>query len=157
VNGTCTCCGKPTSELSVRAGLPDAMLSLPQHVRDAFGDPYTADTLPAEQDGRAYIRALLRIPLTGKHPEMLYCLWVEASENDVRHAMDVWNDDDEYAKVSMHGYLANRVASYGLLGADLTIAVRDPSQLPYIDSSSDRTLTSILTEPQPYEMAVPVI
>jgi hypothetical protein len=152
---TCTCCGKPTNDLSVRMGYPDALLDYVRQHGDPGGDPYSADTMPALEDGRAYIRALLHIPLIGKHPEMLYCVWVEASEKDVKHAMDVW-DDAEYASVSMHGYLANTIPGYGCLGAQVHIGVRDVSQLPHIESARHKVLARILTEPQPYEAAVPI-
>jgi hypothetical protein len=154
----CPCCGEAAAiPLQPRAGWPDALLSLPQAVRDMLGDPYTADTLPSPEDGRAWIRALLTIPLIGKHPEMVYCIWIDADEADVLQAMDVWNDDDAYAKVSMHGHLANAIEPWGLLGAEVTIGVRKPSELPHIESSPDRTLARILTEAQPYETALPVI
>jgi hypothetical protein len=151
---TCTCCGKPTDGLSVRMGYPDALLDYYERHGDDH-DPYSEDTMPSPDPGRAYIRALLHIPLIGKHPEMLYCVWVEASEKDVKHAMDVW-DDREYASVSMHGFLANTIPGYGCLGAQVHIGVRDISQLPHIEAARHKVLARILTEPQPYEAAVPI-
>jgi hypothetical protein len=152
---TCTCCGKPTNDpTSARFGLPDALLAMPESLRREIGDTWNDDTLPSPVDGRAYIRALLHIPLIGKHPEMLWCVWVEASEKDVKHAMDVW-DTRDYADVSMHGYLANTIPGYGCLGAQVHIGVRDISQLPHIEAARHKVLNRILTEPQPYEAAVP--
>jgi hypothetical protein len=150
---TCTCCGKPTNGLSARMGYPDTLVDYFRQHGDKL-DPYSADTMPSLTPGRAYIRALLHIPLIGKHPEMLYCVWVEAAEKAVRHAMDVW-DDREYADLSMHGYLANAIPGYGCLGAQVHIGVRDISQLPHIEAARHKALARILTEPQPYEVAVP--
>ena len=80
---------------------------------------------------------------------------IDAAEKDVMHAMKVWNDR-EYADLSIHGYLANTIPMYGCLGAQVHIGVRDVSQLPHVEAARHRVLARILTEPQPYEAAVPV-
>jgi hypothetical protein len=141
--------------LSVRAGLPDELLPDRAAICEMFGDPYRQNFLPSADNDHFHIRALLRIPLIGKHPDMLYCIWVKVDGGTASYARAVWNDDSRYRKLTFTGRLANGVAPWGMLGAEVTAAVRDVGQLPHIESSPDRTLTRVLTEPQPYETAVP--
>lgn len=146
----CPCCGTPLDGLSVRAGVPDALIGQPL---PPGTDPYEENVIPL-RPGECYVRALLEIPLCGTQ-SMQYCLWLHADDEVVRHAWETWNDDAAYAELSFTARLANRIEPWGLLGAEVTARVTDVSELPHITASADPVLARVLSEPQPYEVAVP--
>ena len=148
---TCSDCGGPAG-LSGRLGLPDGVD--PARIPPGI-DPYQENFMPLTR-GECYMRALVRIPLVGKHPEMLYCVWLRASDADVRHVADVmWDDEPAYSRLTVRAVLANALPGLGFLGAQVTARVRDVAELPYVEESEDAGLARVLTEPQPYETAVP--
>jgi hypothetical protein len=148
---SCAVCGGDAGPLSVRFGVPGALTG------HSLDDARAYDASMMEHpEGQWYIRALLYIPLTGGH-EMLYCVWVQVAGDVGRKLHETWDDDETYAGLRFIGTLANPLPGYGLFGAEVVAAVGDPENLPRIESSADPVLGRIMTEPQPYETAVPAM
>ena len=51
----------------------------------------------------------------------------------------------------LDGVVANEVQPWGLLRAPVRAVVRDPEQVPYLDSSEHVELTRVLREEWPHE------
>jgi hypothetical protein len=149
---TCQCCGAPTGGLSIRLGEPDD----PDHGPWPDGlNPYRAEC-SFRGVGNEYFRALLEIRLCGKHT-LLYCVWVRTDDVNGRKCRGAWWEPDIYAGLRFTGRMASRIGPWGLLGAEVAVAVRDPATLPRIESSPDPVMNRVLRDAWPYETAVPVL
>jgi len=92
----------------------------------------------------AFVRVLLLIQLTGQHT-LTYGLWLAIHPTDLQSTFAAWWEPN-YQDLRLTGWLGNAVQPWGLLGAPVVAVVRDPNNTPYCESSSDETLSRVLTE-----------
>jgi hypothetical protein len=64
---------------------------------------------------------------------------------------EIW-ETDAYAQLVLEGSLANGIPPWGdvVLGAPAPATVRNPSAFPYVSSSSNKTLHSVLEAEWPH-------
>ena len=96
----------------------------------------------------AFIRALLPVRLTGGHV-VTYGVWAAIGPRELQRVFAVWWQP-EYQDLRLDGCLANSIPPWGLLGAPVSLAVRDPQQAPYCASSPDSRLSRVLSEQWPH-------
>ncbi|MHA6761845.1 DUF2199 domain-containing protein [Streptacidiphilus sp. PAMC 29251] len=141
----CACCGAPTPDdkrIDVRFGLPDAVLGSGESSRR---HPHGLQALLATDNLGSFIRCLLPIGLTGDI-ELVIGTWLRISDADLALARDVW-EEPAYGDLVLHGSLANSIRPWGdeLLGAPVTIAVRERHEIPYATASEHPVVSRILT------------
>ncbi len=144
----CECCGEPTDDVhrNLRFRLPEAVLRTPGQERAPGSwmtnpDPMRAVLMAVPAIG-SFIRALLPVRLTKGH-QVTYGVWVEIDGFDFRTACDAWFTPD-YARLRLHGTLANVIEPWSVLGAPVTIAVGDPDHLPMCVASENTSLEGAL-------------
>lgn len=137
-----------TLDIHLRMRLPEAVLSIrwreksrSVHLNDP--DPTQASMIRVD-DGSCYLRALLVVNLRDGRA-VTYGLWVEVSREDLRRANEVW-DEPTYADLTLTAHIANHIEPWGLLGAEVNIAVRSIDEAPYCVASSDDALAGVLTQ-----------
>jgi hypothetical protein len=115
------------------------------------GKTWGNDVLLQVQGVGAFVRVLLPIHLTGGYT-ITVGTWLGVHPDDLRRAWEVWWEP-EYAALRFEGYLANAVPPWGedVLARPATAGVRDENQAPYISSSEDRLLSSVLQDEWPHE------
>lgn len=91
----------------------------------------------------AFVRALLPVRLSGGY-SVTFGVWVAINPREIRRVFDVWWAP-EYEQLVLEGYIANDVMPWGLLGAPVTLRVRDVDQTPYCDSSDEGRLSHVLS------------
>jgi hypothetical protein len=157
----CRLCGRPVDDHDqhVRFTLPDPVLADP-----VFADPggesipevWMSHPTPHESvlmrsaPAGAFMRALLPIRLVGGHT-LTYGVWLGIHLDDLRKVRAVWWEP-QYRDLRVTGRLANAIAPWGLLGAPVEAAVRDPDQTPYCDRSDDPDLQSVLHDEWPHDV-----
>jgi hypothetical protein len=150
----CAQCGRvlDAQDRHVRFGLPDPVLDrsragLPDGTWMNHADPRTSVMMQVPTLG-AFVRALLPVRLTGGHI-VTYGVWVGIDPRDMQRAFAVWCQP-EYTGLVLKGVLANALQPWGLLGAPVSLVVRDPDQTPYCAESPDPLLSRVLTEQWPH-------
>jgi hypothetical protein len=68
------------------------------------------------------------VKLSGGY-SVTFGFWVAIDPGQPRHLFDVWWTH-EYERLALEGYLANEVMPWGLLGAPISLRVRDRSHTP---------------------------
>jgi len=151
----CESCGRAVDEHDrhIRYGLPDPVLHaadppVPEVTWMSHADAGTSVMMQVDGLG-AFVRALLPVRLTGGYA-VTYGLWIAIHPDDLLHAFEVWWAP-EYAQLRLHGRLAHDVPPWPTLGAEVEIAVTDPDVLPYCVTSSDSTLSRVLSEEWEHE------
>ncbi|MEU4533845.1 DUF2199 domain-containing protein [Streptosporangium sp. NPDC023825] len=139
---TCSCCGTQlsgTDQIDVRFGLPDVALEVAETARH----PVNPGLLRVDGHG-CFARCLLPVRLSGGVTLMLGT-WIRISEDDLERAHSLW-DEPAYAGLVFSGTLANAIEPWGqdVMGADLTVVVRDVDEIPYVDASSHPLLSRVL-------------
>ena len=96
---------------------------------------------------RFFVRALLPVRLSDGH-EFHFGVWLETPQETARELATSW-ERPEYATMRFTAALANSVPPWNdaILGARCVASVRHREQLPYIESSSDPNLQSVLSTP----------
>lgn len=135
----CSCRGEPIPEgqVALRMLLPEVALDLPSSSYVYSEDePIRSDWLMARVAGveRYFTRVLLPVHCTE------ICVWLETDEATQRAMGAVWNKPKEYMKLRAPDQLANAVAPRGdaVLGAEVTVARREPGHLPYSPQAPTR-------------------
>jgi hypothetical protein len=95
-------------------------------------------------DVGTYVRALVPVALTGGHT-VTFGVWLLVTPDDLQRAASVWTGP-EYAGLTLDGWLANSLPGWGLLGTEVTAAVRKRQHTPYCVDSPDRVLAAVLTQ-----------
>ena len=140
-------CGDPCEPLEVRYGLPDALFVLPEE--DRAGRTKLGGDFVSLDDSRFFVRALLPLPIEGRGTWDV-ATWCEIAPSDFEMLHEVWNEPEDYARFSCPGTLANDcsdIEEEGYLGAAVEIGIRDPEQLPIIESSDQVSLATRLSTP----------
>jgi hypothetical protein len=96
-----------------------------------------------------FVRSLVPVQLSGGHL-VTYGVWIEADEEAVQHAHSEWNAAT-YSDLVIQGRLANKLAPWGLYGAEVTARPRETNEIPYVSSSSDLSMQAVLNEVWPHE------
>ena len=96
-----------------------------------------------------FVRALLPVRLSDGH-EFHFGVWLETSEENFRKLRTNW-ERLEYSTMRFEAKLANSVPPWNdtVLAAACVAGVRDPNQLPYIESSSSPRLALVMATPWP--------
>lgn len=147
---SCAVCGHATHDRdrNIRFRLPDPVLQV-AHGDELDGlwksepDPNRAVMMMAPNLG-GFLRALLPVHLTGGDT-VTFGVWVGVHPDDLKRAYDLWWDP-EYASLKVSGRLANALPSWSVFAAPVELEVVDPDATPYVVSSSDPTLSSVLTD-----------
>jgi hypothetical protein len=151
----CEFCGRAVDahDRQVRFRLPDPVLTTPAQEK-APGAWMSHDS--AERSVMmqipplgAFVRALLPVSLTGGYA-VTYGVWVGIDPRELQRAFAVWWEP-EYENLRLDGVLANAIQPWGLLGAAVSLDVRDPQYTPYCSSSPDPRLSRVLTEQWPHD------
>lgn len=100
----------------------------------------------------SFVRALLPVGLTGGY-QLTFGLWLCVSDEDFQRAFHEWWAPT-YADLVLDGVIANDVPPWGLLERPARAIVRDPNQVPYVDSSEDFDLSRVLREEWPHEAVI---
>jgi hypothetical protein len=152
----CPTCGRamPEHDRHVRFQLPDPVLSSPEQHRVAGAwlsheDPNSSVMMQIPQLG-AFIRALLPVTLTEGYT-VTFGVWVGIRPEDLQRAYSIWWSP-EYATLQLDGFLANRIAPWDVLGAPVTLAVKDPEQAPYCVGSPHPDLSAVLHQQWPHDI-----
>jgi len=159
--GGCPTCGRPLDLHSpdYRFTLPDPVLALPEREKTegtwmSHADAGSSVMMQVPNCG-AFVRALLPVRLTDGHSAM-FGLWIGVPPDSLQHAARIWWEPD-YVDLTLDGLLANDLPLWGLLGAPVRAAVRDPDHTPYCESSSDPELTNVLTKEWPHAQVLEAI
>ena len=126
--------------------LPDAILAIPAEDRKkrvgAGGTAFMQLDLR-----RFFVRALLPVRLSDGH-EFHFGVWLETPEETAKELWYHW-DRPGYLGIKFEATLANAVPPWGesLLGSRCAAGPRVRDQLPYVESSSDFKLQSVLSTP----------
>ena len=144
----CPCCGNDISsvEREIKLELPDAVLRIAPAERKnrvgAGGSSFMQLDLQ-----HFFVRALLPVRLSDGH-EFHFGVWLETTEATAKHLWDNW-DLPGYSQMKFHAALANAVPPWNeaVFGAPCIAVVRDAHQLPYVESSTDAALASVLSTP----------
>lgn len=148
----CPTCGRQLDAHNrhVRFQLPDPVLDVPADERAAR--TWGNDVLTQVEGVGAFVRALLPIRLGGGHT-LTYGLWLEVHPDDLRRAFTSWLSPS-YVDLVLDGLVANDVAPWGLLGKPTRAVVRDPDEVPYLDSSTDEVLNKVLNDEWPHDVVL---
>jgi len=151
----CGLCGRPVEShhRNIRFLLPEPVLATPAWEKEPgawlSGDsPETSVMMQVPSVG-AFVRALLPVSLTGGYA-VTYGVWVGIDPQELQRAFAVWFEP-EYQDLRLDGLLANSIQPWGLLGAPVSLAVRDPEHTPYCSDTTDLQLSRVLTEQWPHE------
>lgn len=151
----CGMCGRPVDEHDrhVRFRLPEPVLSSRGQEKApgswlSHDSPETSVMMQVPSIG-AFVRALLPVSLTGGHT-VTYGVWVAVDPRELQRAFAVWWEP-AYTDLRLDGALANVIQPWGLLGAPVNLAVRDPGQAPYCSASQDPELFRVLNDQWPHE------
>jgi hypothetical protein len=151
----CGMCGRPLDahDRNVRFRLPEPVLISPAQEKapGAWLSGNSAETSVMMQipSVGAFVRALLPVSLTGGYT-VTYGVWVGISPAELQRVFAVWWEP-EYKDLRLGGKLANSIQPWGLLGAPVSLAVRDPDHTPYCSGSPDTQLSRVLSEQWPHE------
>lgn len=142
---TCACCGVPTPDekrIDVRFNLPDRVVGGAESARRY---PSGLRALLETDDDGCFIRCLLPIALT-EGTELVLGTWLRVSEADLGVAQECW-EAPEYDELTLEGTIANAIRPWGddLLGAPVTVGVRDRNDIPYVTGSRRPEVSRILT------------
>jgi hypothetical protein len=98
--------------------------------------------------GRAFVRALLPVSLSGGYA-VTYGVWVAIHPGEFQRAFGVWWEP-QHQDLRLEGVLANSIRPWGLLAAQVSLAVHD-QQTPYCSGSPEAQLSRVLREERPHE------
>jgi hypothetical protein len=148
----CPTCGRPLDEHDrhIRFTLPDPVLEVPDSERT-----WQAPDMMQVDGVGSFLRALLPVRLTGGY-RVTFGVWLLVHPDDLQRAFRVWQEPD-FVGFSVDGWLGNAVRPWGLLGKPVHAQVRDPDQIPYIDTSTDPLVARVLAEEWPHEDILAVL
>src|SRR5689334_22937659 len=144
----CPCCGRDITSVQreIKLELPEAVREIPSDAwRKRVG---VGGTAFMQLDlRRFFVRALLPVRLSDGH-EFHFGVWLEVAEETSKQLWMNW-ERPEYGRMRFSANLANSVPPWNeaILGAACSATVRDPNQLPYIESSSDPQLAAVMATP----------
>jgi hypothetical protein len=146
----CPCCGKDVTSVQreIKMELPDAVRAIPGLDRKKRVGVGGTSFMQLDLE-RFFVRALLPVRLSDGH-EFHFGVWLETPEETSKSLWANW-DRAEYSVARFDATLANSVPPWGesVLGAPCVARVRDPNQLPYVESSTRPELASVMATPWP--------
>ncbi|WP_405061620.1 DUF2199 domain-containing protein [Kribbella sp. NBC_01505] len=138
---------------NVRFTLPDPVLELPaaEATPGTWMSHGTArESVMMQVPGAGpFVRVLLPIQLDQGHT-LTYGVWLAVSPDDLQRTFATWWEP-EYADLRLNGLLANSIHPWDLLYTPATATVRNPNETPYLTTSPDPSLTTVLTTTWPHE------
>jgi len=156
---TCPSCGRALDahDRHIRFTLPDPVLDLPDQERTpdtwlSHGTPRESVMMQVPGAG-AFVRVLLPVQLDGGY-RVTFGAWLGIHPAQLQPTFAVWWEP-EYTDLRLEGFLANKIAPWGLLAAPVIATVRNPDETPYLTESPDPTLTAVLTNTWPHEKVLP--
>src|SRR5438128_2067983 len=143
----CPTCARPVESYDrhVRFQLPDPVVNArPTGSRDTWLSHSDANSSVMMQvrDLGAFVRALLPVRLTDGYM-LTFGVWVAIPPDDLKSTFAIWWEP-EYQALHLEGLLANAIPPWGLLGAPVSLAVRDPDETPYCVASPIKELADVL-------------
>ena len=148
----CPCCGKDIRSVQreIKLELPEAVLQVPAPDRKRRVGVGGSSFMQLDLK-RFFVRALLPVRLSDGH-EFHFGVWLETDEDTSRLLWEAW-DLHEYTHARLRGKLANSVPPWNeaVLDSPCVASARNADQLPYITSSTEPLLASVLTTPWPRE------
>ncbi|HEY3558157.1 MAG TPA: hypothetical protein VGL05_11870 [Kribbella sp.] len=137
----------------VRFTLPTPVLDLPD--REHTPGTWMSHATPRESvmmqvpGNGAFVRVLLPVQLDGGY-QVTFGVWLGIHPQQLQETFAVWWEPS-YADLRLDGILANQIEPWGLFPTAVTATVRNPDETPYITSSTDPQLTTVLTTTWPHE------
>jgi hypothetical protein len=151
----CPTCGRPLDahNRQVRFRLPDPVLRTDDQERAAGiwmtdADPNLAVMMQVPSVG-CFVRCLLPVSLSGGYA-VTFGVWLAVQPDDLKQAFDVWWRP-EYSQLELEGHLANRLPAWDLLAVPAHATVDDTDAVPNIVASTDRRLSSLISDEWPHE------
>jgi hypothetical protein len=161
VNGICPDCGRPLDihDQHIRFALPDDVIAAgltaeSEDVWIAGEAPRQADFMAAKGIG-FFVRSLVAVQLTDEHT-VTYGVWIRADEATVHHAHAEWHAAT-YSDLVINGRLANELAPWEVHGAEVTARPRTTNEIPYVDFSTNSSMTAVLTQVWPHDLVLPTL
>lgn len=152
----CPQCGRPLDahDRHVRFRLPDPVASTAEKDAAAetwmsHGDPNSSVMMQVPNVG-PFVRCLLPVHLTGGFT-VTFGVWLAVHPDDLQRAARTWWEPD-YSELVLDGYLANALPVFDLLGAPAHARVLNEEHTPVVTSSSDPSLSPVLTEQHAHEL-----
>ena len=153
---SCGTCGREVNDhnVHIRFFLPDAVLQSAEqhHAPDAWlshEEPNGSVMMQIPGIG-SFVGALLPVSLSEGHM-LTFGVWVAISTPELHRTLSTWWAP-EYADLRLTGFIANTVNPWGLLGAPVTLEVRNPEHPPYCVSSPQQDLSDVLQQEWPHEI-----
>lgn len=140
----------------VRFKLPEPVLEIPKEERPAR--TWGNDVLMAVRDLGSFVRILIPIKLSGGYT-VTYSAWLSVPPDDLRHAWEVWTDNEKYPQLRLRGFLANMLPVWedDTYTKPLETAVIDPDHTPYAIDSPDDFMHRVLHNEWPHELVLAAI
>jgi hypothetical protein len=157
----CPNCGRPLDEhhehdRHIRCKLPEPVLSIPQEDREAR--TWGNDVLMQVRDLGCFVRILIPVNLSGGYT-VTFSAWLSVKPDDLRHAWEVWTDNDLYPQLRINGILANMLPGWEneTYIKPLETAVINPEHTPYAIDSTDDFMRRLLRDEWPHEPVLAAI
>lgn len=151
----CGTCGRlpDAHNRHVRFRLPDPVLAAPDQERTegtwlSHADANQSVMMMVPTVG-TFVRSLLPVRLTGGYT-VTFGVWIGVHPDDMQRAFAIWWEPD-YVNLRFEGRLANALPGWGLLAAELEVAVLNAEETPYVVNSSEPTLARVLGDEWPHD------
>src|SRR5262245_12771944 len=146
----CPTCGRPIDahRRDVRFALPDVLVRPPAGWRGLIGG---TESIIEVSGVAGFVRVLLPVRLSAD-ATLTIGTWLR-TELDTAQRVNGLFFAPAYATVELDGRLANAIYPWGpdLLDAPAHARVRDPNDIPYVESSGHPLLHRVLTDEWPHE------
>ena len=155
---TCPSCGRPLDEHDrhIRFKLPEPVLAIPEEEREprTWGN----DVLMQVRELGSFVRILVPVKLSGGYT-VTYGAWLAVEPSDLRHAWEVWTNDDAYPQLRLTGFLANMLPGWedDTYTKPVETAVLNPEHTPYAIDSPDDFMHRVLHDEWPHEVVLAAI
>lgn len=100
-----------------------------------------------------FVRSLLPVRLSGGYT-VTFGVWLGIHPDDLERTFSVWWEP-EYLDLRLEGRLANALPSWEVFAAPVVATVVNPDETPYVVSSTDPTLASVLANEWSPEQILP--
>lgn len=157
----CPTCGRALESHNqhFRFTLPDPVLSAAEREQTpgtwmSHADAGTSMMMQVPGVG-PFMRALLPVRLTGGYT-VTFGVWLAVHPDDLQHIFAVWWEPD-YARLVVHGWLANSLPVWDLIATPVRAVVRDTEQTPYCADSPDEQLAKVLEDEWPHDLVLDAI
>jgi hypothetical protein len=137
----------------VRFRLPEPVLASAD--REQTAGTWMSDDTPETSvmmqvpDIGSFVRCLLPVKLTGGFT-ITFGVWLAVHPDDLQRAFREWWEP-RYANLRLDGWLANRLPTWDCLAGRAHASVKNADQTPYLTSSPEPLLASVLGDDWPHD------